>query len=79
MVTRFLKRIRLVFKTVTMVSKKKINKSSEVIYPGKRPDTEPDQVPENHIPPEEEPDIIPDEDPFENLPPYEAPEAGEGP
>ena len=48
-------------------------------YPGKRPEIDPDKVPENPNIPDEDPDIIPDEDnPFE-ITPDENPSPGEKP
>ncbi|MFZ1314448.1 MAG: hypothetical protein WAR38_16390 [Chitinophagaceae bacterium] len=47
-------------------------------YPGKRPEIDPDTVPDNPVIPGEEPDIIPDDDPFET-PPEDVPPPGEKP
>jgi hypothetical protein len=61
-----------------MAKKKQPDNPSEISYPGKRPELDPDRIRENSGLPEEEPDIIPDEEPFET-PPEELPEPGEGP
>ncbi|MFZ9388798.1 MAG: hypothetical protein ACO25B_13040 [Chitinophagaceae bacterium] len=61
-----------------MSTPKKPVTAPEVPYPGKRPEIDPDQIPELPEVPEEDPEIIPDEDPFEN-PPDEIPPPGEKP
>lgn len=61
-----------------MAKKKHPPIPSEIPYPGKRPELDPDRIPENPGLPEKEPDIIPEEDPYET-PPEELPEPGEGP
>ncbi len=62
-----------------MATKKKPEAPPEFPYPGKRPEIDPDQVPETPEIPDEDPDIIPDEDPFEPIPPEEVPPPGEKP
>jgi hypothetical protein len=61
-----------------MATKKQPSKPAKATYPGKVPEIEPDELPENPVSPEDETDLIPDEDPFET-PPEEMPEPGEGP
>ena len=59
-----------------MATKKQPTVPPEFPYPGKRPEIDPDQIPDTTELPDEDPDIIPDEDPFE-IPPEEIPQPGE--
>ena len=62
-----------------MATKKTPGTTPTSPYPGKRPEIDPDKIPENPVIPEEDPDMIPDEDdPFE-IPPEEVPPPGEKP
>ncbi len=62
-----------------MDTKKQPASPPKVSYPGKRPEIDPDKVPEHPILPDEDLDIIPDEDdPFETTP-EEIPPPGEKP
>lgn len=60
------------------ITKKPADPQPGFPYPGKRPEIDPDTVPDNSVITGDEPDIIPDDDPFET-PPEDVPPPGEKP
>ena len=60
------------------IKKKPADPQPGLPYPGKRPEIDPDTVPDNPVITGDEPDIIPDDDPFET-PPEDVPPPGEKP